>query len=329
MRMDGSRALREGAMMAALTAVLIIMSWYVPLFSVVGIFACGVPMACLAARRGIRVTAVAAAAAYGVSVLAVGSLISPIAVMLMYVIPGAVAGHCLGKHRPFFASLFAVCLAVCIGWLAELLVIDRIIGGGGVAGMLGEMTEQLKKTVDAVAKALPAEAMNGIDPSELVKTLNDTFEYTLRLYFPSIVIVSSMATGYIIIRLSGFVIRRARLCEIETVSFSRIKAPASMTFVAVLLYLVLMFMKENTVLWSVLANAVFVLYTIVAFCGLSFVDSKLAKRLDTPAVRVLIYIMIFLLASFALSLIMNILVIIGILDSTHDYRRLGGGEPKA
>ena len=310
-------------MMAALTAVLIVLSWYMPLFSVVGVFACGVPMACLAARHGIRVTLTAMAAAYGVSALATGSLLSPFSVMLMSVIPGAVAGHFLGRRRPFFAGLFAVCLAVCAGWLAELLVIDKIIGGEGVAGMLAEMTEQLKKSADAVSGLLPAESMGGIDPSEFVKTLTDTFEYTLRLYFPSIVIVSSMLIGYIIIRLSGFVIKRARLCEIETVPFSCLKAPASLTCIMVLVYLALMFMKENTALWSVLANVVFVLYTIVVLCGLSFVDSKLAKHLKSSALRVFIYVFVFFAASFALSIIMNVLVIIGILDSTHDYRKLG------
>lgn len=323
MKRENTKALREGAMMAALTAVLVLVTDYMPLFSVIGTFVCGVPMACLSARNNLKTTLTAAFAAYAVSALAVGSFLSPLSIVFISVVPGTVAGYCLGRGRQFFTSLFAVCLAVCIGWIFELVLIDALIGGEGVEGMLSEMIEQLKKTVETVAAALPAESLGDLSPDELVKTFTDLFEYTFKLYFPSIVIVSSMIIGYIIMRFSGFVIKRARLCSIETVPFSRLKAPKSMSLAAVVLYLAFMFMKEGGMAFSVTANVIFVLYTIIGFCGLSFVDSKLTARVKAPAVRALIYAAIFFVASAFLSLIMIALVIIGIMDSTHDYRKIG------
>ena len=309
-------------MMTALTVVFILLTQYVPFFSVIGIFACGIPMACLAARNGFSTVAAAHIAVAAIAFLVTGSIISVISIMLMSVLPGAVAGRSLGSGKGFFSALFAVCIAVCIGWVFELLVVDTLISGNGIEKMLSEMISQTESAMNTIIAALPQSSAEMPDVQALAKTFIDTMKYTLRLYFPSLVIVSSMITGYIILRLCGFVMKRAHIAKVELLPFSMLKAPKSMSFVAVVLYLMFLFAKENTAYWSVLANAVFVLYTIIGVCGLSFVDYKIREKIEKGWIRFIIYAAVLMFGGLLLALLMNVLIIIGIFDSTRDYRKI-------
>ncbi|MDO4744498.1 MAG: DUF2232 domain-containing protein, partial [Clostridia bacterium] len=141
--------------------------------------------------------------------------------------------------------------------------------------------------------------------------------------FPSFVIISSMFTGYIIIRLSGFIIRRARLANIENLPFSMLKAPRSMSLIAIVFYSFYIFMSRESEIWPVIANVVMILYTIIGICGLSFIDFKLMKKIHSGFIRFIIYLAVFFLGGALMSIISNILIIIGILDGTRDFRGIG------
>ena len=110
MNHNKNKALREGSMMVALTVVLILASVYVPFFSLIGYFACGIPMAALSARNGFKVTIPALIAILAVTFLITGNILSAVSVVLMWVFPGGVAGYAMGKKYSFFTTLFATCL---------------------------------------------------------------------------------------------------------------------------------------------------------------------------------------------------------------------------
>ncbi len=322
MNREKNRGLREGAMMVALTVILVLLTWYVPLFSIVGTFACAVPMACLAARNNPKTVVLALFSILIITALTIGSILSAISILLMSVLPGAVAGNCLGKDRPFFVALFATCVAVCIGWIAEIFVIDMFLSEQGIEGMIGEMTAQFSEIIGSITSKVPSEEMNGIDIEKLTTTMVKLMEDTFRLYFPSMVIISSMVIGYIIIMFCAFVLKRTKTKDVKVVSFSRLKAPRSMSTVAVISYLFFIFMGSETTLGAVLANVVFVLYTIIGICGLSLLDNKLGKKIKSAVVRIIIYILVFTLGGVFLNLVLNGLVIAGILDSAYNFRHI-------
>ncbi len=322
MNKEKNRGLREGAMMVALTVILILLTWYVPLFSVVGTFACAVPIACLAARNNIKTVAIALVSILIITVLTIGSLLSAVSMLLMSVLPGAVAGFYLGKRSPFFTSLIATCIAVCIGWMFEIFLIDAFLSEQGINGVIGEITGSFTEIMTSLTNRLATEEMNGVDIEKLTKNLIETMEYTFRLYFPSMVIISSMVIGYIIVMICSFVIKRTKIKDVEVVSFSSLKAPRSMSTVAVISYLIIMVMGAETTVGAVLANVVFVLYTIIGVCGLSLLDYKFRKKIKSAVVRIIIYVLIFMFGGVFLNFILNGLVIAGILDSAYNFRRI-------
>ncbi len=327
MKNTSSKALREGAMMVALTAVLLLLTRYMPLFSIIGTFVCGIPLAALGARNGFRVLVPAAICVFAVSIFVNSEIFTSVTMMLMSVLPGAVCGYMLGRHRGFFKTLFATCVVVCLGWLFELLVIE-LITAGGIDEMFAQLVEQTREMTEGLLAEISAKApeVMGVSPEKFTDMFFGTLVQMMRLYFPCFVVISSAITGYIIMRISAFVIRRAHLCEIGTFPFSHIKAPKSISWVAILCFLIHMFTQTGSPMWGLFANIVAILYAVLGVCGLSFVDYKLKAKISSGPLRLLIYITAFLFGGLLLSLITNILIIIGILDSSRDFRHLDGNE---
>ncbi len=325
MKNSNTKALREGAMMVALSAVLILLTTYMPLFSVIGTFVCGIPLAALGARNGFRVLIPATVCVFVISILVNGEIFTAVTLMLMSVLPGAVCGYMLGRGNGFFKTLFAVCTVVCLGWLFELLAIELLLDNGideMFAGLIQQTRQMMEGMLADIGEKAP-EVMGG-SSDKFVEMFFATITQMFRLYFPCFVVISSMITGYIIMRISAFVIRRAHICQVENYLFSQIKAPRSISWVAILCFLVHMFTKGGSPMWGLFANIVVILYAVLGVCGLSCVDFKLKKKISSGPLRMLIYITVAMFGGLLLSFITNILIIIGILDSSRDFRHLEG-----
>ncbi len=324
MKNKNTKTIVFGALMVALTAVLMVVSRYIPLFSVFGTFVCGIPMAVFAAKYDFRALVPTVIAVFAVSVVIDGNFISAASVLLLSIVPGATAGYMLGKNRPFFISLFGTCLAVCVGWLFQLFVIE-VLMDQGINEIFGEVLKQTEAVLTQTIGQIDKSAMNSsaTSPEEILKLALETTEFVMRLYFPFLVVLSSMITGYIIIRVSGFVIKRTGSANIRLVPFSEIKAPRSMSFVALLCYMVYVFTDEKSNMWPVLANVVAIIYTIIGVSGLSVVDFKLKAKVPSGGLRFLIYALVFFLGSAFMSIIYMILIVIGITDASRNFRQIG------
>lgn len=306
-------------MMIALTVIFMLLTYYVPFFSLLGVFVCGVPMACLAARNGLKVTLPALAGTAAVAFLFTGNIFSVIYIILMSVLPGAISGYVLGSGKSFFTALFAVCLAVCAGAMFEYIVIDRVMADGGLMKMADEMVNQFEPVMNEMLKMLP-QGSGGADLKSAVSASLDTLKSVFRLLFPALVIISSMLVGYAILMFSAFVMKRIGMKNIHAVPFYMLKAPKRLSIVAVIMFLLFFFSKAETLRWALFANVTLVLYSIVGTCGMSLLDFKLRQKIPKTGVRVLIYVLVFLFGGVLMSFAANLLIIAGIFDSMRDYR---------
>ncbi len=323
MKNQNTKGLREGAMAVALTAVLMLLTKYMPLFSMLGTFVCGIPLAIVSARNGFKVILPTFFVVFAVAILINGSILSAVSLILMSCIPGAVAGYMLGKRQSFFASLLLTSLSVCIGWIFELVMLE-ILMDSGIDEMFNEVMSRTKSMMSGLT-GLMDESLgeNKISPEQMINTLISTTEMLIRLYFPSFIVASSMLTGYIILRLSGFIIRRTKLADVQILPFSMIKAPNSMSIAAIIFYTIYIFLSSKSALYPVFANIVFILYMLLGVCGLSFVDYKLKAKIKAVAIRFTIYILVFLFGGVFVSIISTVLIFIGIIDAGRDFRQIG------
>lgn len=325
--MKETKGLREGAMMTALTAVLILLCRYVPILSLFGTFICSLPMAALSARNGFKVLIPSVIAVFVMSIFIDGNAISAAMTLFMSVIPGVVAGYMLGRKKPFYIALFGTCLAVCVGWIFEILMLEMFLDSG-IDKILDETMKQLQTVMNTMIKSLGEDMPKNeqLNPTKLAAVMLETAEMTIRLYFPAFVVIAAMITGYIILRLSGFLIRRARLANVETLTFAMLKAPRNMSLVAIVCYIAFIFIDPKARLMPVFANVVMILYTIIGVCGLSVLDFKLQTKISAAPLRFLIYAAVFVFGGVFMSIISSVLIIIGILDGSRDFRCIEVGS---
>lgn len=331
MKKENTKALREGAMMVALTVILMLLTKYMPLFSAVGMFVLGIPMALLAVRNGFKATALSLAVLFIVAVMIDGGVVSAVSTILMSVLPCAVAGCMLGKGKKFFAIVFATSAAVCLGWIFELAVIKLFLADG-VDDMLAELLQQMKTVMSAAFEGVGDTLLRNseLTADEYIETFAEMFEYILRLYFPSMVVIASTVTAYIMIRLSVFVMRRTKLASVRAVPFSSIKASRGMGTATVLFGVLSMFFSAETVFGAAIKNVVLVMYMLLTVCGLSFADYKLKSKVKAAPLRMLIYGAVMVFGGMLSGIAVNVLIIIGIIDSGRDFRNIGDySEPLA
>ncbi len=323
MKKENIKTLVFAAMMIALTAILLLVCRYMPVFSVFGTFVCGIPMAVFAAKNGLKSVIPTLVAIFAISVIIDGNVISALSMIFMSVIPGLAAGYMQGRKKPFFESLFVVCVAVCIGWIFELLMIE-IFAPLGIEALFDQVMNEMKLATNSLAGMMEGTLSENlkVSPEQAVDIILETMKFTMRLYFPSLIVISSMVTGYIVIRVSGFVLNRARILETKNPLFSYLKAPRSMSTVAIICYLFYMLWNQESNFWPILANVVTILYTIIGICGLSVVDFKFKAKIKNGVLRFFIYLAVFFLGGALMSIISSVLVIIGIMDVNRDFRMI-------
>jgi len=327
MKSENMKAVRDFVLTVILTLLLLFAAGLVPILSLVFLICCGVPLAVFASKYDLKLV-ISAFLIIGIAYWPLaGHWTNAATTMMVCVLPGLVAGYLLGRKHPFYSILVATCALVCVGWIFEFIALDKL-HGVSIDNLIDEIMGQVEGGVMSVVNQMSALAMDSeqIDIKQIALDAIANAGVVMKVYFPSFIVTLSMLMGYLVLRISGFAIRKFKFSDIDVVPFSMMRAPRSMCWVAVIVYLIYIFSEPLGSLWVILANATFILYAIMAVCGLSFVDFWLAKKIRVTVLRVLIYIGTFLTVGLLLSLLIDGLIIAAILDSGRDFRKLGKPE---
>lgn len=199
------RGLTEGAVLAALVAVLAFAARFLPLVGLAANFLCPIPLAVLVIRHGLRVAALATLVA-----IAVGSIISGpvtgVLIALGFAPVGLTIGFGLRRRLPASTIVLATGAAVLLS-----LVL------GGVAAQVGigvdprvtmrEVIELNKRSLD---EAVQRYAQLGIDTARMdatVKMMRDFMDYSVHL-IPLLLVLGSLISAYANYEVSRLVLRR-------------------------------------------------------------------------------------------------------------------------
>ncbi len=328
----GIRDLTEGALMVALTMVIIICSVYIPGFSMIGMLAACVPVACLSMRRNVVTAAVAVAVCSVCCVFITHSIGAAVELTLMMILPGMAAGVCFSKRANFFTALFSACFMVVLGMIYAILVWNAATDGQGILDALEESMTLFEQTLRTVVSNTYG-GIQKLPPEEIAAAITQIIaqvKETVLFYFPSALLIFAMVLGYLQIMLCAFVIKRTRSGFPAVVPFNRMKAPKSMCYLTVVLFLLSLFMTRDSVVDAALMNVNTILYFIIGVCGFSFIDAKVAQKIPGGIFRVMIYVGAIMLGGALIGFLLNGLILLGMLDSMVDFRRLGkAGEDDA
>lgn len=314
-----SKAVRDGAMMSALTVIFLLIAFYVPVFSVIGMFLSGLPLAVLYIKHGLKPTIWAAVVSSVVFFAFCGQILSAVSMIISNAIPGIAAGVCIKKRYNLFTSVIYTGTAFLVGIMVEILMIRFFMGG--LDAVLEQIFENTRKTAEGLGAMMTESGGTGLDKNSINSAI-EMVKTTFRMYFPSMLVIISCLAGYILYSVYVFIIRRLRLTSIIVRPFSMLRTPRGMVNTAFILYVVSIFISEDSYVRAAILNVATVLYSFIIISGFSCIDYKLSKKIKKGALRGLIYVLVMVVLGVLMPFIMNICLIIGLLDSSMNFRRI-------
>ncbi len=216
-------------------------------------------------------------------------------------------------------------IAVTILELAKIKFIDKI-------NLVDEyITPAFENAKNTYAEVIinNAEAL----PDNFSETFNQVYTYAqdyLVRFIPFILIISSVFASFVLIKLSAFLIAKITLktSPYKLASpFEQYCAPHHNGFLMIALFIVIIAMEVNSFSLACY-NLIAFIFTEYVICGIAIVFYIVSKRINAKGIfkyfMFFVSSMLILIVSALMSFIggLNILVLMGMFDSTFNFRKL-------
>lgn len=326
MKNMNARAICEGAIVSALTVVLLLLGMYVPLFGLLSMFICGLPLVYLMIRQSLKISIISFVASILVISILTGNFITGALSACVSLLPALAIGYCMSKNYNYYTTLASGIVGVIIGILINILIYTMLINQGNtVVGMVDDTIATMRGILNSyldTARQSTADSAAIAEMSGLIDNLLSQTRNIILSYFPALLVVLSSVLGYLITSVCFFFMRRIKVRAGNYITFSLLSAPRSMCVVTVILTIVTFFLKDNSLSTLALKNVAVVLSFVLVVNGLAFTDFRLSAKVEKGYLRFLIYLGIFILGYVFVSTIYYILLLVGMVDANLDLRML-------
>lgn len=308
---SSTKALVESAMLTAITVVLILMSLYIPVLYMVGIFLWPLPITFIYIRHGVK---------YSVMSLIVAGLITAISydplsalnITATFGFLSIVLGYCIKNKKDFFFSIVVMSAAMFVSLILVMKVFSIIMGQDILNMLIGQINEARNMAIHMYSKM-------GV-PKETQQLVLNTFptEEIFRTIFPVALLIGSIMMAFINYIIAGKVFKRFGHEISKAKPLSQWYIPVKLVIGIVGLFLIAYIMvylkvKNSQIL---LANVGILMEFIFIINGLAAVDFFMKKKDVTKGLR------IFILIFIVLSQIGRYLFFVGIIDYALNLRKL-------
>ncbi len=318
------KAVAESAMGAAVSALLMITSLYVPFFSGVAAIISGIPIMCLFYKNNITSGILAFVCAFLITFILTGNIVSVGVMALLYVAPAVTFGIFNSKGNKFSASVAAAAVVTLIGVVIEFNMLNGT--GTGIRDFVTSYSNNIQSMLSETMAA------SGVNMSEdmsgaVTQAINQAIDMIM-YYLPTIIICIAVFYAYLVAMVGVFVLKRLRIKEVQYTAFNTLVAPKYVCHITVLLFILTYIMEDPSVYSAALKNVLLVSEILLGICGFAFLDLKFSKVLRQWYIRLIIYIGIWFSAFMLLPFLAEVLVLVGFLRSLFQNHSRGssGGE---
>ena len=215
----------------------------------------------------------------------------------------------IGKKKEYYSTL---------GWtgmaFSLIFILIMFVAGYGIENGIGGIIDSSVANIkNALLQTMPKE-----DTGKIEDALTYSLNYTKSM-FPSVVVLFSILGGYIHLVLVRFFANRISKINYNYVTLDMHKVPRNMSYVYFAFTIFLIFLGFESKLGIIVNNIVTIIDSVMAFCGFSFIEHKLKGKLKYGIARGVIYFGAFMIAG---SFLVQILSLIGMLDSFRNYRQI-------
>lgn len=319
--MRSTREITEAGLFAALTSVMIVSAFYIPLLgSVMGLFL-PIPIIVLTVKNKPVYVVVSALVAIFISGLII-SFINSITLGAVALMVGLPIGFAIKqKQRNLLALLFGT-IGAAIGFLIVFKILEVTTG----VTLIQTIEESFTMSMDVQTGLTSAIEGMGVDTTgslEEAQLLLNEMLYIMKLIMPAMILVFSMFYSAVNLAFSHQVLKRLRIDHIPMGPFEQFSYPKHMAYgsvgMIVLAYLVGSIGVVDVDLLS--ANFAYLFITVFSVQGMAVIYYFMKKRSGKASG----IIVIVLLAIIGL---LNYIAFLGFFDVMMDLRKLVKRESK-
>lgn len=230
---------------------------------------------------------------------------------------GIVTGYMLKYGKGFFTSVSAVSFAQLFITILSILYIKR--GGNDIFELyVGAPIEMYS---DAIMSALSGSGAYSKENIELITNMLGMLSDAIKMFMPSLIIISSVIAAFFTFIATKKTIEFCTKQKLPVLPFSRIHLGRRTSLVLTVLIL-LLFIMQKSVLSDALSNILVLMLFAHFMCGVSVIDFYFAKTRLIWIVRLIVYAVVFTLACMFAPFVLPGLIIVGMLDSRYDIRKI-------
>lgn len=308
-----TKALVEGAIFASVTAVLGILVYYMPFFSLLSMF-WPTPIIIIGFRNGFKVSFISAVVA-AIIVAIFTEPFSGLYLFLVFGIAGIIMGHLMNrKISPALnITVSGIILAVCSVFG---ILFGFFLAGQPASQAIEQMMNIMQESIDSAAGIYRSMGMSEEQLNNTVTVMKESLT-AIQYVIPTLFLLSGMFFSFINYKFVKVVLKRMKY-EIEDVKpFSQWRVPDNFSIGMLIILLLSMaatyFKVPN--MQTVQINIIYIIKWVFTIIGLSLAYFLLDKYRISKVLKVII--MFFLFTSFS-----NYLAIAGLIDTVFDFRKL-------
>ncbi len=307
-----TKALVQGSMMVAIFTILMLISAYVPIISIVSLLFAPLPIAWYSANYKRSSSILVAVVGFILTTLTSGIMMLPFAFILALL--GVVIGSAINLKKSklylFMSSGVAVLLSMAIVYVAYVQ-----FAGINIINMSMELFRESYEQSNELAKTMTGQ--EAFQP-ELIEALLKTVELTI----PATITISAFMTAFIIITLNLPVLKRLGLDVPKFAPFQHMRLPRSILWYYMIVLCMNLFMRpeSGSTLDIIGLNVSYVLWMLLILQGISFLHYFISKKGMPNAVKWIATLLALPLSSF--------MILLGIVDLGFDVRSLVKGKTK-
>ena len=305
--MKNARTLTEGALLLAIYTVLLLLTAYVPIISIVTTFFLVLPFIIYSEKHGLRPALIMLGAASFISLLA-GAFLVTLPLTLSFGTVGVIIGWMLRNQKSkmaiYLVSSVVFLISIVVQYVVSILLLNM--------NVIKDAIEQFK---DAVKESIKlAENMGQPIPPDKIEDINSAMEL-FDVMIPSVFLISSLAVMLIIITVNFPLLRKLGIQSAKFPPFRNWKLPQSIVWYYLITLILMIFTKPEigTYLHWALYNLFYVLQLLLVVQGFSFIYFFAHLKKWPKGLLILITVLSFPLV--------NVVRILGIIDLGFDLRQ--------
>lgn len=314
--MKNTYKLTEGAILLAIFAVMLLITLYIPVLSIVMNFFLALPFMLFGAKHDLKSTTVFTIAAVLLSMIIGSFLAIPLA--LAYGTTGAVMGYLIRQKKRRLAVFMAGSIVFLINLVAQYalsIVLFKI-------NFIEELMDTFRLSVDQSIKML--EQFGQAPDEKMIKQFESMVDL-METLVPSMFVMASFLLIFVVQLASFPFLKRFGITVPNWGPFRELTLPKSILWYYLLTMLAAMIMRpeEGTYWFWVIANLSFILQMLMVLQGVSFVFYITHVKGYPKAVPIVVIVLVFLLP-----FVLYIVRILGIIDLGFDLRKRLGEKKK-